>query len=292
MRVRLIRLLLRTCAALPLPLAHALGKMIGWGLLLIPNDLRRVSAVNIPLCFPELSTMQQRRLLRASLFESGKTLTEAGALWLWPAPRITALVKDISGEEHLRTALAAGKGAILAVPHLGAWEMVGLYNSLHYPITSLYRPPRLIELNELVRYGRERLGAKLVPVDAGGVRALYQALGRGELVGMLPDQEPGVGNGMFAPLFGIQANTMVLLSRLAAKTSAPVIFSYAQRLPRGRGYHLHFMPAPPAISQPPLEQSVTIMNNMVETLVRQTPEQYQWGYKRFRTRPAGESEIY
>jgi len=291
-RILAINWLLRVCAALPLPLAHALGSLIGWGLLLISNDLRRVSRTNIPLCFPEFTAAQQRRLLHASLIESGKTMTEAGALWLWPTPRLTTLVQGTSGEEHLRAALAAGKGAILAVPHLGAWEMMGLYSSLHYPITSLYHPPRLSELGEMVRHGRERFGAKLVPVDAGGIRALYQALGRGELVGMLPDQEPGTGNGVFAPLFGIQANTMVLLSRLAIKTGAPVIFAYAERLPHGRGYHLHFLPAPPTINHAPLERSVTIMNDMVENLIRQKPQQYQWGYKRFRTRPAGEPTIY
>jgi KDO2-lipid IV(A) lauroyltransferase len=291
-RILAINWLLRVCAALPLPLAHALGSLIGWGLLLIPNDLRRVSRTNIPLCFPEFTAAQQRHLLRASIIESGKTMTEAGALWLWPAPRLTPLIKGTSGEEHLSAALAAGKGAILAAPHLGAWEMVGLYSSLHCPITSLYRPPRLSELGEMVRHGRERFGAKLVPVDAGGVRALYQALGRGELVGMLPDQEPGAGNGVFAPLFGIQANTMVLLSRLAIKTGAPVIFAYAERLPHGRGYHLHFLPAPPTINHAPLDRSVAVMNDMVENLIRQRPQQYQWGYKRFRTRPAGESAIY
>lgn len=289
---RLITWLLRAFAALPLPLAHAVGKLVGWGLILIPNELRRISRINIPLCLPELKLAQQRRLLRASLIESGKTMTEAGALWLWPTSRLLKMVKAASGEEHLRAALASGKGAILAVPHLGAWEMMGLYSSAHYPITSLYRPPRLAEMDELVRHGRERLGAKLVAADAGGVRALYQTLGRGELVGMLPDQEPGAGNGVFAPLFGIQANTMALLSRLAIKTGAQVIFGYAERLPRGQGYHLHFITAPPAIHQEPLEQSVAAMNAMVEGLVRQRPEQYQWGYKRFRTRPEGEGKIY
>ena len=114
MRILAINWLLRVCAALPLPLAHALGGLIGWGLLLIPNDLRRVSRTNIPLCFPEFTAAQQRHLLRASLIESGKTMTEAGALWLWPAPRLTTLIKGTSGEEHLSAALAAGKGAILA----------------------------------------------------------------------------------------------------------------------------------------------------------------------------------
>jgi KDO2-lipid IV(A) lauroyltransferase len=268
--------ILRIFAALSLPLAHALGTLIGWGLILVPNDLRRISRINIPLCLPQLTPAQQRRLLRASMIEAGKTMSEAGALWLWPAARMLALVKTVSGEEYLRAALATGGGAILAAPHLGAWEVVGLYNSARYPITSLYRPPRLVGIGELVRRGRERLGAKLVPVDAGGVRALY----------------PGPGNGVFAPLFGVQANTMALVSRLAIKSGAAVIFCYAERLSRGRGYNLHFVPTPPAINHAPLERSVTIMNDMVEQLVRQRPEQYQWGYKRFRTRPEGEAKIY
>lgn len=292
MRGRLIRWLLRAFAALPLPLAHAVGTVIGWGLILVPNELRRISGINIPLCLPELAPPQQRRLLRASLMEAGKTMSEAGALWLWPAPRLLSLVETVSGEQHLRAAMESGKGAILAVPHLGAWEMIGLYCSHHYPMTSLYRPPRLVEMDEVVRHGRERLGAKLVPADAGGVRALYQTLGRGELVGMLPDQEPGAGNGVFAPLFGIQTNTMVLLSRLAIKTGTAVIFGYAQRLPHGRGYHLHFLPAPPTINAQPLEASIAAMNQMVGKLIRQQPEQYQWGYKRFRTRPEGEEKLY
>lgn len=292
MRARLIRRLLRALAVLPLPLAHATGTLIGGGLLIAPNQLRRVSAINVPLCWPELGAAQQRRLINASLIEAGKTMCEAGALWLWPGERTLRLVRAVSGEEHLRNALALGKGAILAVPHLGAWEMIGLYCSHHYPMTSLYRPPRLAEMDTLVRHGRERLGAKLVPADAGGVRALYQALGRGELVGMLPDQEPGAGNGVFAPLFGVPANTMVLLSRLAIKTGAAVIFGYAERVPGGRGYHLHFFPAPPAINQAPIENSVGVMNAMVEDLIRRSPQQYQWGYKRFRTRPAGDEKIY
>jgi len=256
------------------------------------HQLRRISAINISLCWPELGAAQQRRLIRASLIEAGKTICEAGALWLWPGLRTLRLVRAVSGEEHLRNALALGKGAILAAPHLGAWEIIGLYCSHHYPMTSLYRPPRLAEMDTLVRHGRERLGAKLVPADAGGVRALYQALGKGELVGILPDQEPGAGNGLFAPLFGVQANTMVLLSRLAIKTGAAVIFGYAERLPGGRGYHLHFFPAPPAINRAPAENSVQVMNVMVEQLIRHAPQQYQWGYKRFRTRPPGDTKLY
>ena len=292
MRARLIRSLLRVFAALPLPLAHAIGAVIGAGLILVPNDLRRISRINIPPCMPGLTRAEQRALLRRSLIEAGKTMCEAGALWLWPRARLLSLVRAVSGEEHVRAALQQGHGLILATPHLGAWEMMGLYSSARYPLTSLYRPPRMREMDALVRRGRERLGARLVPVDAGGVRALYQTLARGEVIGMLPDQEPGAGNGLFAPLFGIEANTMALLPRLAIKTGAPVIFCYAERLSWGRGYHLHFIPAPSAIQAAPIEHAVRVMNEGVEALVRRCPQQYQWGYKRFRTRPAGEKPLY
>src|SRR3569832_847138 len=150
MRARLLRSLLRVFAALPLPLAHAIGAVIGAGLMLVPNALRRI------------------------LVEAGKTMCESGALWLRPRARLLTLVRAVSGEEHVRAALQQGHGLILATPHLGAWEMMGLYSSARYPLTSLYRPPRMREMDALVRRGRERLGARLVPVDAGGVRALYQ----------------------------------------------------------------------------------------------------------------------
>ena len=143
MRSRLIRALLRAFAALPLPLSHALGTALGWGLILIPNDRRRAARVNIPLCLPELSRAEQRRLLRTSLIETGKTFCETGALWLWPPERLLALVKGVSGEAQVQAALAQGKGIIFATPHLGSWEMIGLYGSTRFPITTLFRPPRL-----------------------------------------------------------------------------------------------------------------------------------------------------
>jgi KDO2-lipid IV(A) lauroyltransferase len=292
MRGRFIRALLRAFAALPLPLSHALGTALGWGLTLIPNDLRRAARVNIPLCLPELSRAQQRRLLRASLIETGKTFCEAGALWLWPPQRLLGLVKEVSGEAEVNAALARGRGVIFATPHLGSWEMMGLYGSSRFSLTSLFRPPRLTELGALMRQGREHLGARLVPVDASGIRALHQSLARGETAGILPDQDPGPGKGVFVPLLGVPANTMTLLSRLAIKTGAPVIFCYAERLPRGRGYHIHFLPPPAEINREPLAHSAAAINRMVGTLIRRRPEQYQWGYKRFRTRPEGAAKLY
>ena len=284
--------LLYLFAGLPLWLGHAMGSLLGRLSNRFSNEVRYAARINIRLCLPQLTTSQQWRLVRDYLIETGKTLFETSALWLWSGPRILRLVRGVSGEDLVIEARSAGKGVIFAMPHLGAWEMVALYCSSRYPMTTLYRPPHLQAMDTVIRQGRERFGATLMPTDNRGVKALLSALSKGETIGILPDQEPGKGQGVFAPFFGIQSYSMSLLSRLVQKTDAVVVFTYAQRLPWGRGYHLHFLPAPEGINSPQLETSVAAVNAGVEQCIRACPEQYQWGYRRFKTRPEGESGFY
>jgi KDO2-lipid IV(A) lauroyltransferase len=293
MSALLLKLLFRLFALLPLPAAHALGAALGGLFGLIPNKRRRTAQINLALCFPERDQRARRKLLRRNLIEFGKMFTEIGVLWTRGERGIRRLVRRTSGETALKERMAQGQGLILAMPHLGAWEMVNLYASLHYPLTTLYRNPPLTGTGQIMRAARERFGARLMSADGGGVRALYKALDNGEMIAILPDQVPGSGAGaVFAPFFGIPASTMVLLSRLAAKTGAPVMFAYAERLPWGRGYHLHFRPAPAAINSDNVDTSATQLNAMVEQCVRALPTQYQWVYKRFRVRPPGERAFY
>lgn len=292
MRTALAKLVLYGSALLPLSIAHAIGAITGQLLYLIPNRHRRISAINIGLCFPDRDQTQQTRLLRQSLIELGKSVFETGALWRWHSGKALKLVKQVSGEALLEEAFARGKGVILALPHLGAWEMIGLYCSAKYPMTSLYRPPKLESLDTLVRQARQRLGATLVPTDAGGVRALYRALRHNELIAILPDQDPGEAGSVFAPFFGQPAHTMTLVSRLTQKTGARVIFCYAERLRKGKGFHIHFSAAPPAIDADDTLAAVSALNQGIEECVRQCPAQYQWSYKRFKNRPEGQAGPY
>ncbi|HHL45614.1 MAG TPA: lipid A biosynthesis acyltransferase [Gammaproteobacteria bacterium] len=292
LRAFFARKTLQLFALLPLPANHLVGALFGWLAWKLPTRAKRITLRNLERCYPELRFRERNRMVQNSLIETGKTATEMGPLWLWPEQRIQRLICQVSGEQHLHDALHRRKGVILAIPHLGAWEMVGLYCSLNHSITALYRPPRLEGMDAMVRQGRERFGATLVPTDAGGVRALYKTLGRGEIVCILPDQVPSAGQGVFAPFFAISANTMTLLSRLGQKFGSEVIFCYAERLPRGRGFHIHFSPAPEQIHDADPLRSATALNQGVEQCVRALPEQYQWSYKRFRSRPPGESGFY
>ena len=293
MRAFFLKLSFHLFAALPLPVAHALGAALGWLLILVPNRRRRTAETNLQLCFPEMSRGARRRRLRRNLIELGKSFTEIGALWTRGEKNMRRLARRVSGEDKLKKAIQRGKGLLLAMPHLGAWEMVNLYCSMHYPLTTMYRAPPMSQMGLLMRKARERFNARLVSADNTGLRALYKAIERGEMVAILPDQVPSArGGSVFAPFFGVPASTMVLLSRLAIKTGAPVVFACAERLPHGRGYHLHFLPAPAEISHGSLESSAAAVNTMVEKCARATPEQYQWVYKRFRVRPAGEKAFY
>lgn len=293
MRAFFLKLSFHLFAALPLPVAHALGAVLGWLFLVIPNKRQRTAEINIELCFPEMSRGARRRLRRRNLIELGKSFTEIGALWTRGEKNMRRLARRVSGEDKLKKAIQRGRGLLLAMPHLGAWEMVNLYCSMHYPLTTMYRAPPMSQMGLLMRKARERFNARLVSADNTGLRALYKALERGEMVAILPDQVPSARSGsVFAPFFGIPASTMVLLSRLAVKTGAPVIFGYAERLSHGRGYHLHFLPASSDINHGGIESSAAAVNAMVEKCARAAPEQYQWVYKRFRVRPAGEKAFY
>ncbi|MCK4587813.1 MAG: lysophospholipid acyltransferase family protein [Gammaproteobacteria bacterium] len=291
-RAFLAKLLLRILSWFPLSVAHGLGRLIGRFFNSYSNELSRIARRNIELCFPELNEQQRSELVRESLMQTGMAILECGALWLWPVERVLKKVRKVSGWELMEKARSEGKGVVFAAPHLGAWEVIGLYSAKRSPMTCMYRPPKLTGLNQLIRKGRGRSGVALVPTDAGGVRALYKALSRGELVGILPDQDPGRGAGVFAPFFGIQANTMTLLSRLAGKSNTTVFMAYAERLPKGQGYHIHIMPAPECLADKDPVTAATCLNGAVEKCVRTLPGQYQWAYRRFKNRPEGEGRLY
>jgi len=288
-REHLARSVLRAVSCLPLSLTHRLGTGIGWLMLKIPNKQRRNALINVRLCFPHLEASQALTFHRRSFLEYGKTHSEVAYLWLRPARQVLSLVREVSGGELLHR--NDGRGVIVLSPHLGAWELAGLYLSAKGPTTTLYKPQP--EVDRLIRKVRGRTGAELVPTDRQGIRRLIQTLRRGEYVGILPDQEPKLSPGsVFAPFFGVPALTMLLINRLARKTGARVIFLFALRLPRAKGFHIHCLQAPVGIDSEDEITAATALNQGIEDAVNTCPEQYIWAYKRFRRRPPGMPELY
>lgn len=277
---RIAEVVLQTNARLPLPVLHGIANLIGSLLAIIPGKRVTTCHTNIKACFPELSPYKQRQLVRKCFRQIAMGLMEVGKLWLRPAEKNLAMIRSVEGEQYITESLTAGKGVILATPHLGSWELFGSYCSSQYPLTSMFQKPPLKGLNELIKDGREGSGGRYVPTDNSGIRALLKALRSGELIGILPDQVPSQG-GVIAPFFGHPALTMNLLSSLASKTNATVIFGFAERLPWSRGYKLHFLQPDELISSSPLEESAARINTQIEKCIRMAPDQYLWVYKRF-----------
>jgi KDO2-lipid IV(A) lauroyltransferase len=291
MQTRLILALLKLLARLPLAWLHGFGWLVGRLFYLIPNRERRNAQINLQLCFPQLNAQERTDLLARSLEQTGRTLFEIAAIWFRPIERVLALIRDVSGEEHLHR--EAGRGLIVLSPHLGCWEVAGLYLASRGSVTSLYRPPRQKLFDPIVKQARERSGAELVPTDAQGVRRLYRVLQSGGTTGILPDQQPDSDKGaVFAPFFGVPALTMLLINRLVRKTDAKVVFCYAERLSAGRGFRIHYLPAPPGLGADDPGTAAQALNQGVEMCVRRVPDQYQWTYKRFKDQPSGSPSPY
>jgi len=194
--------------------------------------------------------------------------------------------KRLEGEaftDEIRRLLDQGRGVIIAAPHLGNWE-VGLHSiTAAGPTTVLYRPPRQAWLTSIMDQGRIATGAKTAPTDMQGIRALMAALRNGEIVAILPDQVPKEleQSSVTAPFFGHPAPTMTLISKLARKTGAPVLAAYAERLPCGKGFRVRFHHVDEKVNDSSSEVSAAAVNDAVEVLVRLSPDQYQWTYRRF-----------
>lgn len=284
-RLELLRGLIRLFASRSLKFNHRLGALLGWLFWIAGGKARKTAEANIARCLPALSTAEQTALARQSLIETGKTLTELGPTWFWPRQQTEDMVIAIDRRALIDQALAKGCGAILLAPHLGAWELGGLITAANYPLTVLYRPPREPAFEQLLNQVRQRFGARVAPANRHGVKQLLLALRRGELIAILPDQEPSAGEGQFAPFFGHPAYTLTLVHSLIQKTGATAFFGWMERLPDSGGFRLHYSEVPAAVSSPDPNESLAAMNQGIEALIRLRPEQYQWTYRRFRREP-------
>ena len=274
--------LARLLALLPLSVLHRLGALCGRAVYLLSPRYRRCLSANL-----RAAGYADAALLRAAIAEAGKALLELPAIWLRPHATVAGWVTEVSGWELVEAALAQRRGIIFLTPHLGCFEITAQYYAWRapaaYPLTALYRPPKKKAVEPLMLAGRARPNLRMASADLKGVRVLLRALKKGEAVGILPDQAPGVGEGEWAQFFGRPAYTMTLVGRLSEVARAQTILAFAERLPRGGGYHLHLAPMPEAL---PGETPARTLNRALEGLIRSCPAQYAWGYNRYKV-PAG-----
>lgn len=296
MKSALLIFFLRCLSLLPLGLVRKLGILLGGLSWAFSSRMADTTRINLALCYPDMPESKRLLLARDSIYNTFQTVTETGPVWLWPEEKILDRILEVEGLELLQDAASAGNGVVVMAPHLGNWEVFGLYLNVCGcgQTSNLYQPPRDRKLDELIYKARGRTGAVMVPTDAKGVTLLLKALKRGELVGILPDQVPPETGGEYAPFFGVDVLTMTLVSRLLQKTGAKAVLGYAARISKeGKaGWKIIFRKPGDEIYAEHMPTSLKAMNHCIELAVNEIPEQYQWEYKRFKRVAPGTERPY
>lgn len=282
---------LKALGALPLPVIQTIGNITGHLLWAFNADARRVTQINIDTCFADKPKSWRKELAKKSIIQTAITACEMGAVWTKDVDIPLNKVQKVEGLKLIQDALDQGKGVVILAPHLGNWEILGNFISQKYPLTNLYQPPDHEALHKLIYAARTRSGAKLAPTNRRGVIQIVRALRKGELTGILPDQEPDRESGSaYVPFFGKDALTGTIIPKLVNDTNSIAIGGFCLR--KDNHYEIFFRPVLDGIYSDDLVKATASMNKSIENFVLECPEQYQWEYKRFKRRPTGEERLY
>ena len=291
MKLWLIRVVMRMLSWITPRAGEVIAPPIAFLVWHLASRLRRITIINLRLAFPDMNEAARYRLARASMVHYVRGVLEAGMLWNWPIDRVFELFNDARGIEHYQQAKSEGKCVILAGVHCGSWELLGLYMQKHLNGSILYKPGKHADVEKMLLDSRRRAGAVLVPATSAGLRVMFKRLKNGETVALMPDQEPTLGEGEFAPFYGVEAFTGILLPRMAQRFDACVLFATCERVKGGR-YQVHIFKSPEAIHDEDMLLAATAVNQGIEQCIDVDREQNLWAYKRFRNRPEGQKSFY
>lgn len=269
--------LFRILSKLPLRLLHGCGRLIGKALYSLPGRYRERLQENAAQ-----AGYRNKAFARQSAGETGAMILEMPKVWLRTDECLT---QCINPDAHIvEEALAENRGILYLTPHLGCFEITARRLVQYGPITVMFREPRQAFLEPVMRTSRNTPGLHAVPANIKGIREFVRALRRGEAVGMLPDQVPSSGDGVWQPFFGKPAYTMTLAAKLALQTNVPVVLTAGERLPKGQGWKIHYVRLPEPFPER-IEDMVELINDGMEALIKRFPEQYLWGYNRYKIPP-------
>ncbi|MBU3583656.1 lysophospholipid acyltransferase family protein [Polynucleobacter sp. 15G-AUS-farblos] len=279
MRKPLLKLSLNVIAALPLTVAQVLGACLG--------ILAYVGSKQYRGLFrPQYEAVVRSRNLPFKLWPAIRAsgMLFSDSLWIWRNPEKALALVEVQNWDLVEAAISEGHGLVMLTPHLGGFEIIPRVLAQHFPATILYRPSRQAWLNEVVEEGRAYPNMHFVPTNLHGVRQMTRALTRGEAIGILPDQVPSGGEGVWVPFFGRPAYTTPLPARLANRNNTPVVMFTAKRKVLGQGWLMQ------ATRLSPLSEDATLgaaeLNLAIENAVLVAPEQFIWSYNRYK-HPAG-----
>ncbi|MDA0276824.1 MAG: lipid A biosynthesis acyltransferase [Proteobacteria bacterium] len=286
---RLIFGLLWLAHFLPPALLAAVGEAVGAAAFWLIPERRRVTRLNLGKCFPQMDEGEREQLARAHFRAFVRGIVERGVLW-WGSRERVERMGHIEGLENLKS--LAGKPVILLAPHFAGLDAGFARLACEVDMVSMYANQKDARFSALLLRGRTRFGNQRLVSRQEGIRVTLLAMKEGRPFYYLPDQDYGPKDALFVPFFGVPAATVQGLSRLARLSGAAVLTCSTRMLPGAGGYVLRIGAPWDNFPTDDLAADTRRMNQAIEQLVQEMPEQYNWMHKRFKTRPAGEARFY
>ncbi|MFV5502798.1 lysophospholipid acyltransferase family protein [Acinetobacter sp. 226] len=283
--------ILKNFSKLPLRFIQNLAQLAGSLLYLSHSSARQVTEINLASAYPDLSEAERADLTKRSLKSQCMTYAESVKIWGSSPEYALSLIQDVHDEDIFLQALQNPHGCLAVVPHFGTWELLNVWVNQHTSPVIMYKPSKNEDIDRFMLQARQRLKATLVPTDDSGVRAVFKHLKQGGFSAILPDHVPKESGGIYSYFYGQNALSSTLLSKLAAKTQCSVVGLSCLRRKDLSGYDIVVTPISDDILSKDLQLSVDTLNKEMERMINVAPEQYLWGYKRFR-RLAGGVNLY
>lgn len=285
--------LLRFFSRLPLRVLQGLGALLGGIALVVAGNSKTAHVIrrNLEIAFPEQTPEWREQVMRENVVSTLQTGLEFAKTWGMPPEYSVGMIRKVHNEHIITNALAAGKGTIGIVPHLGNWEFMNAWLNQHVSPIIMYKPGKDKGVDTFVLEARSRLRATLVPADERGVKAVFKGLRANGFCAILPDHMPHENGGIWAPYFGVSTWTGVMVPKLIGRTGCQAIMMACLRRPEGDGFEIFLAEPDPEIYSEDVAVSAAAMNRSMEKLIRMAPSQYQWSYKRFR-RNETEQDVY
>ena len=274
--------LLKNFSRLPLPMIQSMARGVGHLLYLNNSSMKRTTTLNLKVAYPNLTESERNQLIKASIQSQCMTYAESIKVWGSSPDFTLKQIKNVYNAEIFINALKNPNGTLGVVPHFGNWEIMNAWVNQHTAPVIMYKPAKNEDVNRFMLEARQQLKATLVPTDETGVRALFKHLKQGGFSAILPDHIPHESGGIYSNFYGLSTFSSTLLSKLAAKTQCSVIGLTCIRRADNSGFDLHFTELSKDINSKDLQLSVDTLNKEMERMINVAPEQYLWGYKRFR----------
>lgn len=285
--VILLIFILKTIMLLPTFIRLRLAWIIGALSYRWAKRNKRIIQTNLTLCYPELSSKKIDQLIKAVMHEDSKLILEAPLAWFAKKSKVDRLITQVNQPQLIIDNRERNKPLVITVPHIGNWEFFWHYLQLNYSTVGMYSPVKNKRFDQVIFNARKKFGGQPFATDKKGLMGLFRAVKQGKILMILPDQVPQQGSGIYTPFFGHSAYTMTLIHNFVHKAKAELLFGSCLRNSAGNGFEINLTLPDYNYKTSDVAEFNLGMNQQVEKMIRQTPEQYQWAYKRFKKQPDG-----